>query len=456
MRPLFFIRDGGPRRGRWKCNRSGENLMLDLRFIRENPGLVKQAVQNKGEKADVDRLLQLDGLRRQKMKQADELKHRRNTVSKEIGRLKKEGKDASALLQEMSEAARNIRKLDEEIGELEKQIREILIWIPNIPHPSVPVGDESHNREVKSWGAKREFDFEPRPHWELAERLDLVDFERGSKLSGSNFVVFKGWGARLERALINFMLDLHIRKHGFTEVSPPFVVKREIMFGTGQLPKLEEDMYRIEQDDLFLIPTAEVPVTNLFQNEILDGARLPIYYTAYTPCFRREAGSYGRETRGLIRIHQFDKVELVKFVKPEDSYDELEKLLQNAEEVLQLLELPYRVVVLATGDLSFAAAKCYDIEVWAPGVGKYLEVSSVSNFEDFQARRANIRFRRTPDSKPEFVHTLNGSGLALPRTVIAILENYQTDEGTVIVPEVLRPYMGVSLLERPKTDSHGR
>ena len=422
--------------------------MLDLKFIRENPELVKQAVRNKGEKADVDRLLQLDELRRRKMKEADELKHRRNTVSKEIGRLKKEGKDASDLLREMSEVAQKIRRLDDEIAELEKQIREILIWIPNIPHPSVPIGDESANQEVKSWGKKPEFDFEPKPHWELAERLDLVDFERGAKLSGSNFVVFKGWGARLERALINFMLDLHIQKHGFTEISPPFVVKREIMFGTGQLPKLEEDMYRIEQDDLFLIPTAEVPVTNLFQNEILDGTRLPIYYTAYTPCFRREAGSYGRETRGLIRIHQFDKVELVKFVRPEDSYDELEKLLQNAEEVLQLLNLPYRVVVLASGDLSFAAAKCYDIEVWAPGVGKYLEVSSVSNFEDFQARRANIRFRRTPDARPEFVHTLNGSGLALPRTVIAILENYQTDEGTVIVPEVLRPYMGVSVLGR--------
>ncbi len=421
--------------------------MLDLKFIRENPDLVKQAVQNKGEKADVDRLLELDEKRRELLREVEALKHKRNVVSKEIGLLKKKGEDASEKMAEMRRVASQIKELDDRLAELDRQIQEILVWIPNIPHPSVPIGDESANQEIKSWGTLPEFDFTPRPHWELGERLGMLDLERGSKLAGSNFVVLKGWGARLERALINFMLDLHIQKHGYEEISPPFIVRREIMFGTGQLPKLEEDMYRIEQDDLFLIPTAEVPVTNLFRNEIIDGDKLPIYYTAYTPCFRREAGSYGRDTRGLIRIHQFDKVEMVKFVKPEDSYDELETLLQNAEEVLQLLNLPYRVLVLASGDLSFAAAKCYDIEVWAAGVQKYLEVSSVSNFEDFQARRANIRFRRTSDSRPEFVHTLNGSGLALPRTVIAIMENYQTDEGTLIVPEVLRPYLGVDVIK---------
>jgi seryl-tRNA synthetase len=421
--------------------------MLDLKFIREHPDLVKEAVRKKGEKADVDRLLELDRERRELLRESETLKHRRNVVSKEIGLLKKEGKDASKKIAEMREVAEHIRRLDERLEQLEAEIQEILIWVPNIPHPSVPEGDESANQEIKRWGEKPSFDFDPRPHWELAERLGIVDFQRGAKLSGSNFVAFQGWGARLERALINFMLDIHIRKHGYTEVSPPFIVRRDIMFGTGQLPKLEEDMYRIEQDDLFLIPTAEVPLTNLYKDEILPGDQLPIYLTAYTPCFRREAGSYGRETRGLIRIHQFDKVELVKFVKPEDSYDELEKLLQDAEEILQLLGLHYRVVLLAAGDLSFAAAKCYDIEVWAPGTGKYLEVSSVSNFEDFQARRANIRFRRTPDSRPEYLHTLNGSGLALPRTVIALLETYQTDEGTVWVPEVLRPYLGVDVIK---------
>lgn len=416
--------------------------MLDLKFIRENRDLVRQAIKNKGESADVDKLLALDIQKREILGQVEELKHKRNIVSKQIGAAKKKGAESKGPIEEMQKVAAQIKLLDDKIALIQEQIKEIQIWIPNIPHSSVPVGDKSANQEIKFWGEKPDFDFEPLPHWELGEKLGIIEFNRSSKLSGSNFVSFTGLGAALERALINFMLDLHVKKHGFVEISPPFIVRREIMFGTGQLPKLEDDMYRIEQDDLFLIPTAEVPVTNQFKGEILDGSNLPINYTAYTPCFRREAGSYGRDTRGLMRIHQFDKVEMVKFVKPEDSYDELEKLLQYAEKVLQLLQLPYRIVVLASGDLSFAAAKCYDIEVWAAGAQKHLEVSSVSNFVDFQARRADIRFRRSSNSKPEFVHTLNGSGLALPRTVIAILENYQTDEGTVIVPEVLRPYMG--------------
>jgi len=422
--------------------------MLDLKFIRQNPELVKEAVKNKNEKADIDRLLQLDEERRQIIQEVEELRRLKNEVSAQINQLKKQKQDASDKIAEMRKVADRTKALDEKLRSVQQAIQDILIWVPNIPHESVPIGpDESFNQEVKRWGEIETLDFRPKTHWELAEALHLIDFQRGSKLSGSNFVVFKGMGARLERALVNFFLDYHTQKHGYQEVAPPFVVRREVMFGTGQIPKLENDMYHIEQDDLFLIPTAEVPVTNLHKNEILQGEDLPLYYTAYTPCFRREAGSYGRDTRGLIRIHQFDKVELVKLVKPETSWDEHEKLLQDAEEMLQLLGLSYRVLNLATGDLSFAAAKCYDLEVWAQGLGKWLEVSSVSNFLDFQARRANIRFRRTPDSRPEFVHTLNGSGLALPRTVIAILENYQTDEGTVVVPEVLREYVGVSVLK---------
>jgi len=421
--------------------------MLDLKFIRENPDIVKKAISDKNEKADVDKLLKLDLCKREILHQVEDLKHKRNVVSKQIGMAKKKGEDASQPIAEMQQVGASIKQLDEKIADIENLMNDILIWIPNIPHESVPIGGETENEEIKSWSEKPEFDFEPLPHWELAEKLGIIEFDRSSKLSGSNFVTFRNLGARLERALINFMLDLHVKKHGYVEIAPPFIVRRDIMYGTAQLPKLEDDMYRIEHDDMFLIPTAEVPVTSLYQGEILDGSKLPINYTAFTPCFRREAGSYGRDTRGLIRIHQFDKVEMVKFVKPEDSYKEHEKLLQEAEEVLQLLELPYRVLVLASGDLSFAAAKCYDIEVWAGGVQKYLEVSSVSNYVDFQARRANIRFRRSSDSKPEFVHTLNGSGLALPRTVIAILENYQTDEGTVIVPEVLRPYLGTDIIK---------
>lgn len=422
--------------------------MLDLRFIRENPELVRKAIQSKRERADLDRLLELDEERRRLLTESEQLKHERNVVSQEIARKKKAGQSAEQDIERMRQVGERIKALDARLQEIEKQMHDILVWIPNIPHPSVPEGaDESENVEVRRWGEIPEMDFEPRPHWEIAERLGLVDFARGSKISGSFFVSFRGMGARLERALINFMIDLHVQKHGYTEVWPPALVRRETMFGTGQLPKLEEDMYLVEQDDLFLIPTAEVPVTNLHKDEILNGAELPIKYVAYTPCFRREAGSYGRETRGLIRIHQFDKVELVKFVEPSTSYDELESLVRDAEEVLQLLKLPYRVVKLCTGELSFAAAMCYDLEVWAPGVKRYLEVSSCSNFEDFQARRANIRYRPKDGGKTQFVHTLNGSGLALPRTVIAILENYQTDEGTVVVPEVLRDYVGADVLK---------
>jgi seryl-tRNA synthetase len=317
----------------------------------------------------------------------------------------------------------------------------MLISIPNVPHPSLPVGDAACNKLVRSWGEPKKFDFKPLDHIELCQNLDIVDFNRATKITGSNFILFKGWGAKLERALINFMLDLHTGKHGYTEVFPPFLVNRASMLGTGQLPKLEEDMYKLKDDDLFLIPTAEVPVTNIFRDEIIDEEKLPVYYTAYTACFRREAGSYGKDTKGLIRVHEFDKVEMVKFVKPEDSYDELEKLVGNAEEVLQILGLPYRVVMLSTQDISFSASKCYDLEAYTPGADKWLEVSSCSNFEAFQARRANIKIRRKEGKKVEFLHTLNGSGIALARTVVAILENYQQEDGSVLVPEALQPYL---------------
>ncbi|NIA28950.1 MAG: serine--tRNA ligase [Actinobacteria bacterium] len=421
--------------------------MLDLRFIRENTELVRDAIKNKREKADLDALLQLDRKRRQLIAKVESDRAEQNKVTALIPEMKKQGKDASQVISEMRALSDKIKKASDELKAVESEIRDIHIRIPNIPHPSVPVGDESANEEIRRWGEIPKKDFKPKPHYEIAEKLEIIDFNRASRISGSFFVGYRGMGAKLERALINFMIDLHTEKQGYTEISPPFITKREAMFGTGQLPKLEDDMYHIEQDDLFLIPTAEVPVTNMHREEILSEDDLPIRYTAYTPCFRREAGAYGKDTRGLMRIHQFDKVEMVKFVKPETSYNELELLLGNAEEVLQLLKLPYRILTLATGDLSFAAAKCYDIEVWAQGIEKWLEVSSCSNFEDFQARRANIRFRRQKGAKPEFVHTLNGSGLALPRTVIAILENYQTDEGTVIVPEILQKYVGADIIK---------
>ncbi|MBN1997087.1 serine--tRNA ligase [candidate division KSB1 bacterium] len=421
--------------------------MLDLKFIRENSELVRKAIINKREKADVDDLLALDQKRRENISQVESARAEQNKITQRIAEMKKSGQDASATIAEMRDLSERIKNKTADLKQIEQDIYNIQIRIPNIPHPSVPIGTEADNKEVKRWGDIPKVDFKPKTHIDIAEKLGLIDFQRASRMSGSFFVSYRGLGAKLERALINFMLDLHVEKHGYTEIFPPFVTKADSMFGTGQLPKLQEDMYYVEEDGLYLIPTAEVPVTNLHREEMLSGENLPIRYTAYTPCFRREAGAYGADTRGLMRIHQFNKVEMVKFVTPESSYDELENLLQNAEEVLQLLELPYRVLTLATGDLSFAAAKCYDIEVYALGLDKWLEVSSCSNFESFQARRANIRFKRKKSDKPEFVHTLNGSGLALPRTVIAILENYQTDEGTVIVPKILQDYLGTDIIK---------
>ena len=416
--------------------------MLDQRFVRQNPDAVKQAVANKNERVDVDRFLELDARRRELLQTGESLKQRRNTVSDEIARMKRGGEDASARIAEMREVSARVKGIDADLAELQDGLRALLERLPNIPHPSVPVGaGENENVEVRRWGATAEAEFERKAHWDLGEALDIIDFQRAGKISGSHFVLFKGEGARLQRAMIQFMLDLHIRKHGYTEIIPPYIVNRRSMFGTGQLPKMEEDMYRTDADDLFLIPTAEVPVTNMHRDEILSEDDLPIYYTAYSPCFRREAGSYGRETRGLIRVHQFDKVEMVKFVRPETSYDELETLVNDAEEVLQLLNIPYRVMTLSTGELSFAAAKCYDLEAWAPGVNRWLEVSSCSNFEDFQARRSGIRYR-DKDGKSRFVHTLNGSGMGMARTLIAVLEHYQTERGGIRVPEVLVPYMG--------------
>jgi len=416
--------------------------MLDLKFIRENTDIVREAIRNKGEKADLDLLLSLDQKRRSLLSQADELKHQRNVVSEEIARMKKEKQDPGEQIEKMRKVADQIDTLDGELRQLEEKINHLLLSIPNIPHPSVPIGsDEDSNVVIKTWDQPPRFDFEPRPHWELGQILGILDLPKAAKVAGSGFLVLTGKGARLQRALINFMLDLHTKKHNYKEILPPFMANRASMTGTGQLPKLEDDMYLCEKDDLFLIPTAEVPITNLHREENLKEEDLPISYTAYTACFRREAGAYGKDTRGMIRVHQFDKVEMVKFVKPESSYDELENLVKDAEEVLQLLNLPYRVRILCTGDLSFAAAKCYDIEAWCAGLGNYQEVSSCSNFVDFQARRMMVRFRPKGGGKLQYVHTLNGSGVALPRTMIALLENYQTAQGTIIIPEVLRPYM---------------
>jgi seryl-tRNA synthetase len=415
--------------------------MLDIKFIRENPDLVKQSIKNRNLKLDLDELIALDDLRRKTLVELEALRNQRNKANDEITTLLKEKKDAKTKITSMKEIASKIDQLEDAVKNSERAISSILMNIPNVAHSSVPVGDPSKKETVRSWGAPHKFDFNPVSHIELCQHLDIIDFGRATKITGSNFVLFKGWGAKLERALINFMLDLHTRKHGYTEVFPPFLVNRASMTATGQLPKLEEDMYKLKDDDLFLIPTAEVPVTNIFRDEVLEEEKLPIYYTAYTACFRREAGSYGKDTKGLIRVHEFDKVEMVKFVRPETSYDELERLVKDAEEVLQLLELPYRVCILSTQDLSFAASKCYDLEAYAPGVDKWLEVSSCSNFEGFQARRANIKFRRKDTKKLDFVHTLNGSGVALARTVIAILENYQQKDGSIIVPHVLRGYL---------------
>jgi len=415
--------------------------MLDIKFIRENTELVRQSLKNRNLKLDLDVLIKLDDKRRDILSRLEDLRAKRNKANDEISALLKDKKDAKNKINSMKDISSQIGQLDDEIKEADNELARILLTIPNVPHASIPVGGPAKNTVVRSWGQPREFNFKPQNHIELAQNMDIIDFNRATKITGSNFILYKGWGAKLERALINFMLDLHTSKHGYTEVFPPFLVNRASMLGTGQLPKLEEDMYKLKDDDLFLIPTAEVPVTNIFRDEILDEDKLPICYAAYTACFRREAGTYGKDTRGLVRVHQFDKVEMVKFVKPEDSYDELEKLVNNAEEVLQLLEIPYRIVMLATQDLSFSASKCYDLEAYASGSDKWLEVSSCSNFEGFQARRANIRFRRKNNKKVDFVHTLNGSGIALARTVVAILENYQQEDGSVVIPKVLRGYL---------------
>lgn len=421
--------------------------MLDARFVRENIDLVKKSLGDRNSTMPLDEFLGFEEQRRILLKEAEELRNKRNVVSEEIGKLKTLKQDASKLIEEMKGVSDNIRELDEKIKILEENTNEFLLNVPNIPDKTVPVGkDETENVEVRRWGEPRQFDFEPLNHWDIGEILDIIEFERAAKIAGARFSLTKGYGAKLERSLMNFMLDLNTSK-GYKEVFPPILVNRESMKGTGQLPKFEMELFRIADPEFYLIPTAEVPLTNIHRNEILNEKDLPIYYTAHTPCFRREAGSYGKDVRGLIRQHQFNKVELVKFVKPEDSFQELEALTNNAEDILQKLELPYRVVALCTGDMGFSAAKTYDLEVWLPGQQRYREISSCSNFADFQARRANIRFKREGKKGTEFVHTLNGSGLAIGRTLVAILENYQQKDGSVVVPNVLRSYMGVEVIK---------
>ncbi|HUI68472.1 MAG TPA: serine--tRNA ligase [Nitrospirota bacterium] len=420
--------------------------MLDLRFVRENAETVKASLSRRGVKFDLTEFLALDARRRAAQQEIETRRRRRNEVSEEIGRLKKAGEPAEDKVAEMRAVGDSIAALENGTREVEEAQRSILLTIPNLPHASVPDGkDENDNVEIRRWspygGELPKFSFEPKPHWDLADYLDIIDFDRAAKITGARFALYKGLGARLERALINFMLDLHTKEHGYFEVLPPFMVNKTSMTTTGQLPKFEEELFKVENGTYYMIPTAEVPVTNIHRDEVLPEERLPVLYTAYTPCFRREAGSYGKDTRGLIRQHQFNKVELVKFARPEDSYEELEKLLLNAEEVLKRIGLAYRVIVLCTGDIGFSASKTYDIEVWLPGQNRFREISSCSNFEDFQARRGNIRYKPTGIKKTEFVHTLNGSGLAVGRTVVAILENFQQPDGTVIIPEALRKYM---------------
>ena len=417
--------------------------MLDIKYLRENLKDAEKRLSTRGEGIDLSFLTSLDEKRRRLLKEAEALKERRNTVSEEVGRLKKEKKDASPLVSEMQDVSSRIKSLDKEVSGYEEELKNLLLTIPNLPHTSAPVGhDENGNKVVRVSGKKPSFSFPPKEHVEIGESLGIIDFERAGKLSGARFSLMKGVGALLERALINFMLDLHTKEHGYLEVLPPFMVKSDCFVGTGQLPKFEEDLFKIEGWDHYLVPTAEVPVTNIHRDEILDEDALPISYTASTPCFRKEAGSYGKDVKGLIRQHQFNKVEMVKFTTPETSYDELEKLTGHAEEVLKRLGLHYRVVSLCTGDLGFSSAKTYDLEVWLPGQGKYREISSCSNFEDFQARRAEIKYRPKDGGKLRFVHTLNGSVLAIGRTVVALLENFQQEDGSVIIPEALRPYMG--------------
>jgi len=422
--------------------------MLDIKQIRENQQGIQKGLAAKGVDMDLAQVMNLDECRRKLLIELDDCRSQQNKANDEIAKLKKSKKDFQEIIEAMKDISAKVSELEPQVKDLKTKIDAILLNIPNVPHTSVPVGGVDKNEIIRQVGEIKKFDFMPKDHVELTEALDIIDFKRGAKITGSHFVLFKGMGARLERALINFMLDVQTKAHGYTEVSPPFLVNRQSMTGTGQLPKMEEDMYRLKEDDLFLIPTAEVPVTNIHADEILKEEELPIKYTAYSACFRREAGSYGKDTKGLIRIHQFDKVELVQFVRPEESYAALDELVSHAEKIFQMLGLCYRIVVLASGDLSFASAKTFDLEVYAPGVDKWLETSSCSNFEDFQARRSNIRFKGKTVKKPNFIHTLNGSGLALARLVIAIIENYQTKEGGIIIPEALRPYMdGVEKIE---------
>jgi seryl-tRNA synthetase len=417
--------------------------MLDLKFIRENAGVVKKALEKRGDSFDLARLLEIDKEHRIVLQELEVLRHQRKKANKEMANIKKVSSPSEEVLANMKTLSQNIKELEDKERALASNITDICLAVPNIPDETVPLGStEKDNVEVRRWGNPAGQDFKPASHIDIGEKLGILDFSVSAKLTGSGFAFFRGHGARLVRGLINFMIDTHVTKHGYTEVFPPFVVNRECMTGTGQLPKLEEDMYRIESDDLFLIPTAEVPVTNIHREEILEKQSLPLFYTAYTACFRREAGSHGRETRGLVRLHQFDKVELVKLVEPATSDEELEKLLGDAEDIIQALGLHYRVISLCAGDLSFASSKCYDIEIWSPGLGRYLEVSSCSNFKDFQARRAGIRYRPAPGEKPEYVHTLNGSGVALPRLIASLLETNQKEDGTVQIPPPLRPYMG--------------
>ena len=426
--------------------------MLEAKYIREHIDEVQEKLALRGQAISLEQFVSIDGERRKAIQEWEKLRALQKKVSDEVSKRKREGQDASELILEMKKVSQEMKELDGIVEEKEKALQEFLLTLPNLPHVSVPTGkDSSDNAEVRRWGDIPKFDFEPKPHWDLGEALGILDFKTGAKIAGARFTLYWDLGAKLERALINFMLDLHTREHGYREVLPPFMVNRTTMTGTGQLPKFEEELFKVEGTDYFLIPTAEVPVTNIHQDEVLDEEVLPLYYTAYTPCFRKEAGSYGKDTRGLIRQHQFNKVELVKFTKPENSYDELEKLLSNAEEVLKRLKLPYRVVNLCTGDLGFSASKTYDIEVWLPGQETFKEISSCSNFEDFQARRAKIRYRVSGKSKTEYVHTLNGSGLAVGRTLVAILENYQKADGSVEIPDVLRPYLyGVERIEKRK------
>ncbi len=416
--------------------------MLDIKFLRENLDLVRRKMLERGQDIDLDRFSSMEAKRRNILQEVESMRSERNQASKEIGRKKAQKEDASAIIARMADVSARIKELDELLKETEDALRDVVMIIPNIPHESVAYGASSDdNPVVRTWGEKPVFDFVPKPHWEIGEYLNILDFARGAKITGARFTLYRGLGAQLERALINFMLDLHTSAHGYTEVLTPFMVNKESMTGTGQLPKFAEDLFKIEGLDYYLIPTAEVPVTNIHQEEIVDEKALPIYYVAYSPCFRAEAGSYGKDTRGLIRQHQFNKVELVKFTTPETSYDELEKLTLNAEEILKRLGIHYRTVSLCTADLGFSSAKTYDLEAWLPGQDAYREISSCSDFEDFQARRASIRFRREASGRVEFLHTLNGSGLAVGRTVVAVLENYQQKDGTVIIPEALRPYM---------------